>query len=222
MDFDEVTRTHKSATDDWIARLAEYEASGIEKLASTYNSGRSCECVQMKHGAFNLCFKVVFATSEAWAVRFPILGKVMYPDEKVRREAIIMKFIKEKTRIPIPKVIAFGTATENYDTRIGPFLIIEWVEGVSLASIMEEQPEPEWGPTLRNDITDDMLYKIYRQMAGILLELSMHDFDKIGSLSEVKHDNGRVTWHISSRPMTLKMNEIESKGNVTIDGKISI
>lgn len=220
MDFDEVTRTHKSATDAWIRQLAEFGASGVEKLASKYNSGKSCECVAMKNGSFNLCFKVIFdATREAWAVRFPIPGKVMYPEEKVRREATVLRFIEQNTRIPTPKFIACGTAIDNHDPRIGPFIITEWVEGVTLASIMKEQPESEWGPTLRKDMDDKTLYKIYRQMAGILLELSMHDFDKIGALSEVKQDDGRFTWCVSARPMTVKMNEIESKGYVAMHGK---
>jgi len=59
--------------------------------------------------------------------------------------------------------------------------------------MMELQPRPEWGPVLRDDISDDMLYEIYRQMAKILLELSIHDFDKIGALSEVKQGGEQLT-----------------------------
>ncbi|GAB7354071.1 hypothetical protein MBLNU459_g4647t1 [Dothideomycetes sp. NU459] len=106
---------------------------------------------------------------------------------------------------------------ENHDPEIGPFIITEWIDGVSLASVMEKEVDSEWGPTLRRDMDDETLYKIYRQMAGILLELSVHDFDKIGALSEFENDDERTAWSVSSRPMTLKMNKIESKGYVAMD-----
>lgn len=34
---------------------------------------------------------------------------------------------------------------------------------------------------MREDLEEEKLHTIYRQMAGILLELSLHDFDKIGT-----------------------------------------
>lgn len=218
MDTDEVNRTHRLAIQEWALRLGAYNTPGIQKLASMYNNGLSCDCVEKKTGSFNMCFKVVFADNTAWAVRFPIPGKVMYPDEKVEREVAVMNFVRNKTRIPTPKVIAWGTAAKNHDPDIGPFIITEWIEGISLATIMEEQPRPEWGPVLRDDIDDATLYDIFRQMAGILLELSIHDFDKIGALSENEQD-GQQVWSVSARPMSLKMNEIESGGYVIMDGK---
>lgn len=219
MDFDEVTRTHESANNSWNRRLGKYNTAGIEKLASKYNNGMTCDCAEAKSGSFNMCFKVLFDDKVAWTVRFPIPGKVMYPEEKIYREVAVMRFIKDKTRIPIPKVVAYGTALENHDPEMGPFIITDWVNGVSLESVMEEQPLPEWGPVLRADIEDSMLYKIYRQMAKILLELSMHNFDKIGALSEVKSHDGHHSWTVSARPMTLKMNEIERGGYVIMGGK---
>lgn len=84
---------------------------------------------------------------------------------------------------------------------------------------MEELPRPLWGPVLREDINDETLYKIYRQIAKILLELLLHNFDKIGSLSLVENKDGTTSWPIMSAPMTQKMNEKERGGNVRIDGK---
>lgn len=37
----------------------------------------------------------------------------------IRREVVIMRFVKEKTRIPVPKVTTFGTAADNHDPSIG-------------------------------------------------------------------------------------------------------
>lgn len=85
--------------------------------------------------------------------------------------------------------------------------------------MMEPLPQPSWRPILCEDIDDAAIYSIYRQMARVLLELAVHDLDKIGAFLEVKRADGRRTWPISSRPLTLKMNEIVREGNVAMDGK---
>lgn len=55
---------------------------------------------------------------------------------------------------------------------------------------MEQVSEPDCGPALREDVDAEMLYRIYRQMARIHLELSLHDFDSIGALA-IKQRHGR-------------------------------
>ena len=222
MDSDEVSQIHGSMVDDWLHRLGKYNTQGIEELASKYRNGDKCICVKMNNGSFNWCFKVVFDDGTEWAVRFPIAGNVMYPEEKVQREVAVMRFMKERTLIPVPEVIAFGMAADNHDPEMGPFIIEEWIDGVPLSTIMEELPRPSWGPVLRKDISDETLYTIYRQISKILLELSMHNFDKIGAPSLVEHEDGTTSWLVTSAPMTQKMNEIERGGYVRVDGKTSV
>jgi hypothetical protein len=219
MDSDEVSQIHESTVDDWLRRLRKYNTPGVEKLASSYRNGDKCVCVKMTNGSFNWCFKVVFDDGTEWAVRFPVAGNVMHPEEKVRREVAVMRFMKERTLVPVPNIIAFGMAADNHDPEMGPFIIEEWIDGVPLSTIMEELPRPSWGPVLRGDISDEILYTIYRQIAKILLELSMHNFDKIGALSVVEHEDGTTSWQVTSAPMTLKMNEIERGGYVQVDGR---
>ncbi len=154
-----------------------------------------------------------------WAVRFPVAGNVMHPEEKVRREVAVMRFMKERTRVPVPKIIASGMAADNHDPEMGPFIIEEWIEGVPLSTIMEELPRPSWGPVLRRDISDEVLHTIYRQIAKILLELSTHNFDKIGAPSLVEQEDGTTSWLVTSAPLTLKMNEIERSGYVQVGGE---
>lgn len=222
MDSDEVSQIHESMVDNWLYRLGKYNTQGIEKLASKYRNGDKCICVKMNNGSFNWCFKVVFDDGTEWAVRFPVAGNVMYPEEKVRREVAVMRFMRERTLVPVPEVIAFGMAADNHDPEMGPFIIEEWIDGIPLSTIMEELPRPSWGPVLRKDISDETLYKIYRQISKILLELSMHNFDKIGAPSLVEHGDGTNSWQVTSAPMTQKMNEIERGGYVRMDGKTSV
>ncbi|TIA29420.1 hypothetical protein D6C79_09944 [Aureobasidium pullulans] len=218
MDEDEVNRAHDIATSEWAKRfLEDYGSTGVEKLASSYREGQPCKWELKRNGSFNSCHKVVFEDGTVWAVRFPIPGRVMHPDEKLRREVAIMRFVKEKTNIPAPEVIAFGTAADNHDPSIGPFLITGWIEGIPVTTVIEELPRPSWGPVLRSDIEDHLLRKIYRQMANILLELSEHDFDKIGALSMTEGDDALPSWSIDYRPMTMKMNDVKAGGNVIVD-----
>lgn len=220
MDEDNVRREHSNTTEEWAQHfLDEYDNSGVEKLASIYREGQECKWQLRKNGSFNSCHKVLFKDGVAWAIRFPIPGRVMHPEEKIRREVEVMKFIQHKTNIPVPKIVAFGTAADNHDHEIGPFLITTWVQGVSLTSIMEELPRPEYGPILRDDINEKDLRNIYSQMANVLLELSLHDFDKIGALTAIEDET--ESWSICSRPMTLKMNDIESGGYVVADSKVA-
>ncbi|KAG9654857.1 hypothetical protein KCU64_g6930, partial [Aureobasidium melanogenum] len=178
MDYDELNTIHEDRTQSWLTHYnASYGAGGVEKLASRYKDGQHCEYLGRINGGFNLCFKVLFDDGVAWAIRFPVPGWVMDPEEKVRREVAVLKFVREKTQIPVPKVIAYGSASENQDPNIGPFMISEWVDGKPLESLLEKLPRPEWGPVLRDDIEDDIFYNIYFQMADILLELASHDFD---------------------------------------------
>jgi len=208
MDQDESRRDHENITEEWVEKVIKYSsASGVEKLASRYRENMPCKCVQKNNGSFNLCYKVLFEDDVAWAVHFPIPGRVMYPEEKIRREVAVLKFLGERTRIPVPTVMAFGAEADE-KSGIGPFLIMEWVDGVTLTSVMEQLPRPSWGPVLREDIDDDTLYGIYAQMAKILLELSLHNFDQIGAPSMVTHGS-QTSWSITSKPMTLKMNEIK-------------
>lgn len=108
-----------------------------------------------------------------------------------------MNFIKQKTRIPIPKVIASGTAEGRF-AGLGPFIIMEFVEGERLDEALYHNDK------IKPEIGQCTLDFIYRQMAQIYLELFEHDFDQIGGLSMSL--DGR-SWLAKSGQLTLKTNE---------------
>lgn len=221
MDEDNISnRIHRVATHKWAKRfLDHYGNAGVEKLASSYRHNRTCTWQLKRNGSFNSCHKVLFEDGTAWAVRFPIPGRVMHPYEKICREVAIMRFVQENTRIPVPRVIAFGSAAENRDPAIGPFVITDWIEGKPVTAFLEKLPRPSWGPVLRDDIEEHQLRDIYSQMADILLELAKHDFDEIGAPSADQNHSEVSPWSVKSRPMTLKVNDIEAGGNVVTDSK---
>ncbi|KAH0163644.1 hypothetical protein KCU67_g5472, partial [Aureobasidium melanogenum] len=218
MDYDELNTIHEDRVQTWLNYYNQfYGPGGVEKLASRYKDGQHCECLGFINGGFNISYKVLFDDGVAWAVRFPVPGWVMDPDEKVRREVAVLKFIQEKTRIPVPRLVAYGSASDNHDPDVGPFVISEWVGGKPLVYLLEQLPRPEWGPVLRDHIDDDIFYKIYSQMADVLLELASHDFGRIGSLGIPDGDGESASWPICTRPLTRKMNEIQRGGYVVVD-----
>ncbi|KAI5209191.1 hypothetical protein E4T38_02524 [Aureobasidium subglaciale] len=170
MDYDESSRSHLERKLSWIEHYDKhYGARGVERLASAYRDDQHCQFVGRINGGFNICFKVVFDDGIAWAVRFPIPGWVMDPEQKIHREVAVIKYLQGNTRIPVPRLVAHGSASDNHDPKIGPFIISEWVDGVSLVSLMEKLPRPSYGMVLRKDLDDDFLYKVHSQMAEILL-----------------------------------------------------
>ncbi|KEQ96729.1 hypothetical protein AUEXF2481DRAFT_27868 [Aureobasidium subglaciale EXF-2481] len=200
MDYDESSRSHLERKLSWIEHYDKhYGARGVERLASAYRDDQHCQFVGRINGGFNICFKVVFDDGIAWAVRFPIPGWVMDPEQKIHREVAVIKYLQGNTRIPVPRLVAHGSASDNHDPKIGPFIISEWVDGVSLVSLMEKLPRPSYGMVLRKDLDDDFLYKKY-----CCLEMS----EQVG---------GSTSWSIRKWPLTLKMNEIESHGHVVVD-----
>ncbi|EHK99636.1 putative Altered inheritance of mitochondria protein 9, mitochondrial [Glarea lozoyensis 74030] len=197
MDSDEVNQSHEHMVDDWLHQLGKYNTWGIEKLASKYRNGDKCTCVKMNNGSFNWCFKVEFDDGTKWAVRFPVAGNVMFPEEKVQREVAVMKFLKQNTFVPVPGVIAYGMAADNHDPGMGLFIIEEWIDGVPLSTLMEEHPRPSWGPILHLCfvIGDKFFLEILpkKPTDSYSLEiLAPAARFTILSSSEEKHDKSRV------------------------------
>ncbi|KAI4716723.1 hypothetical protein E4T48_07044 [Aureobasidium sp. EXF-10727] len=219
MDPDELNTTHLNQMLSWANYFDDhYNYPGVERLASRYRGGQHCRGVLKTCGSFNYCIKVVFDDDQAWAVRFPVPGRVMYPEEKVRQEAAVLEFIKHNTQVPVPKLIAFGSSSENHDPEVGPFIITTWIEGVPLTKVLEQLPRPTWGPILRDDVDHDMLSKIHTQLSEILLDLNSQNFDKIGAL-RMSGESDQLSWSVATRPLTLKMNDIQSSGYVVVDAQ---
>jgi hypothetical protein len=185
-----------------MQKLASYDGQGqrsdVEEIASGFRNGERCEAVERFEGAFNYCFRLRFDSDHTdWLLRFPIPGDVMRPEEKTNHEVAVMKFVREKTKIPIPKVITYGIAEGNF-TGLGPFIIMEFVKGERLDEVLYQDDE------IKPELEQPTLNFIYRQMAQIYLELNCHDFDRVGGLSVSLNNQ---SWHIESAPLTLKMNE---------------
>ncbi|KAL4920492.1 hypothetical protein BDW62DRAFT_198805 [Aspergillus aurantiobrunneus] len=109
----------------------------------------------------------------------------MFLDEKLYREAVLVEYIAAETKIPVPRVIAVGTAAEN-PTGLGPFIIMSWIEGKRMSEVLRAENDNRKVNILNPALDIATLKTLYGQMAEILLELWGLDFDRIGSLGEIE------------------------------------
>ncbi|WEW61693.1 hypothetical protein PRK78_007185 [Emydomyces testavorans] len=169
---------------------------------------------EWKKGSYNVCIPVIFdngaggkglnenknksdnkSEGEKWMVRIPLLPRLAFPEEKMRSEIATMKYVAEKTTIPIPHVYGYSITTDNI---LGlPFLLIDYIEGNTLYSTNIRALER----TQRNHL--------YAQIGDVYIQLYRQQFDRVGALTLDEHGN----WiFANNRPLTIDINEQEVSG----------
>ncbi|KFH44945.1 hypothetical protein ACRE_042850 [Hapsidospora chrysogenum ATCC 11550] len=198
----------------WLNR-----AFGVKEELGTFvatlrGRGEVTEHVGFLKGSFNFCFRYKFSDGGPDAlIRFPKPGHIAASlrDEKLANEVQVMELLRGKTTIPIPKILGWGLSSEDpFD--LGPFIVMEYVEGKNLCKVLEVPRDEKDPPMLNTDLDDAMLDTIYRQVAGYLLQLSRLSFNRIGAIS---NDGGE--WSVSKRPLTINMNELASATGYPMD-----
>lgn len=209
MDFDDIAVKRSDEEAERWMHNALHHRDELCKLASAQRPTEECTVVEVFRGFFNLNFTMLFRATGEKMVRVPIHGRVMHPKEKLRNEVETLRFIRANTKLPAPEVITWGE-TDFF----GPYMITTYIEGTPLNELLRaEELDEDDDEILRDDLSDDTLAKIYRQIADIILELYQHDFDHIGSLRSSTHQP--ETWTAASRPVSLKMNEMIRCGGVS-------
>jgi hypothetical protein len=203
----------------------------VDKVNETHRTGRLCKWVStfhpnklpclldgtFRHGAFNAGIKMVFSDTTAWIVRFPRVGRVCddFADEKVAMEVTALRLLRNRTTIPVPRVQAWGTAANNA-LGLGPFIMMDFINGVSLSDILKDPNAEKPTRLMREDISDSTIEILYRQMANFLLQLFKLDFDRIGSLPWPSHE---AHGPMPKRPLTFKAHSILQNGGVDTFGR---
>ncbi|MCJ1250950.1 hypothetical protein MMC30_008179 [Trapelia coarctata] len=197
--------------DEWKKRLLTPKSYlAVGRLIAKHRGGTPTELCAPVRGAFNVCLRMKFEDGGSAMIRFPCPGIIMFPEEKVRDEVAVMRFIERNTTVPVPHVFHYGTTDES-PYNLGPFIIMEYIEHAF--DLVDALNKPGLSlddrPILDPQISRERLEFVYSQMADILLELSKHSFPKIGSLTEA--DNG--AWSVTDHPVTLNTNELVQLGN---------
>ncbi|KAF2245355.1 phosphotransferase enzyme family protein-like protein [Trematosphaeria pertusa] len=159
-------------------------------------------------GSFNFCISVCFDDGGPKAIiRFPKPGHTLTArrEEKVKSEVQVLAYLRERTKLPVPRVTSWGLTDES-PRNFGPFIIMDRIDGTSLATLLKQPVQSEEDDViLRDDIDDAKLDYVYEQLAEITIELSRLDFDAIGAIAKNSDTN---KWLATGRPFTYNMNEM--------------
>ncbi|KAF5637143.1 phosphotransferase enzyme family [Fusarium sp. NRRL 52700] len=204
MDFDDrFALDNKASSLSWIRRYDDHTTT--DKLKDNLH-------------AYNLSCKVEFENGEKWIVRFSMVGKVVHADEKIEAEVATMKLIRQQTTIPVPDVKAWVLAVDNV-LGIGPFIMMGFIEGISVDRILQN-PDAR---IMQQDVSDNVIETIFRQMVDFLLQLLNRNFSCIGSLtSGFEVDFGGFSATVCSRPLSKKSHDFLLDGGVDVFGKCNI
>jgi aminoglycoside phosphotransferase (APT) family kinase protein len=217
MEYDErLDLKHKVQLSSWVKKVHQMRENGqLGTWVSTFHPNQlPCRAdgnIKFIHGGYNLGQKLIFSDRTAWLVRFAQAGSVcdMLADEKVAMEVETLSRIHEETDVRVPRIHSWGLGTHN-PLGLGPFIIMDFIEGVSLESILKEEADKR---LMRDDISDSDIEYIYRQFAQILLKLFQLDFDYIGNLP-----TPRTGFQAPVRPLTFKVHDIIQLGGVNTFG----
>jgi aminoglycoside phosphotransferase (APT) family kinase protein len=216
--FDELEETDgDNECREWIAKVFDAKPELARFAADRRGRGPVIEYVGVLNGSFNLAFRFRFDDDGPDAIiRLPKAGQTTTAlrDEKVTNEVHIMQFLGEKTTIPIPHIYSWGL-TEECPHQLGPFIIMDFVEGVLLCDILQKPTNDDQELVILNpDIEKSVLDKIYSQLADYLYQLSKLEFAGIGAISR---DENSSAWAVTKRPLTYIMNEIASVSGFPMD-----
>jgi hypothetical protein len=204
--FDELEETNgDDECKAWLSRAFDSRAELAVFVAGRREGGGTGKYVGFLKGSFNISFRFSFGDGRPDAIiRFPKPGHTAtaYRDEKVVNEVQIMEYLRQNTDIPIPRVHSWGLTAES-PQQLGPFIIMDYVNGTLLSTILK-QPDQE-DMVLNPNIDNTTLDKIYYQIAYYMFQLSQLTFVRIGAISK---DHASNAWHVSGRPLTYNMNEL--------------
>lgn len=211
MCFDDVAwERSEDIQDAWIHKLFKEETlMAIGRFILKHRRGKAIELGDPKAGAFNVSFRMSYEDDGSAIIRFPKAGATMFPEEKVRNEVAVIRYIQDHTLIPVPFVLHWGTKEEN-PLGLGPFIIMDWIDHANDMSDVLNTPgfAIEDRPILDPNIDDAKLELLYRQLAGVLLQLSTLQLPRIGSLVQIDD----FTWEVAQRPLSYDMNELVRVG----------
>lgn len=198
-------------SDNWLAQFLKHDVlRPIGNFMLDHNGGIGTEFAILRKGSYNISLRLK-DDNEATIIRLSQPGAVFFPEEKVVNEIAIMRFLTDKTSIPIPFIHHSGTKKES-PLELSPFIIMDYIEHETKMYDALNSPgcPTEDRGILDPAIDEDRLEVLYGQLAGILLQLFTPSLPRIGSLSQIDD----FTWEITRRPLSMNMNELVRLGTL--------
>jgi aminoglycoside phosphotransferase (APT) family kinase protein len=198
-------------SDNWLAQFLKNDVlRPIGNFMLDHNGGIGTEFSILRKGSYNISLRLK-DENEATIIRLSQPGAVFFPEEKVVNEIAMMRFLTDKTSIPIPFIHHSGTKKES-PLELSPFIMMDYIEHETKmydALNTPGCPTDERG-ILDQAIDEDRLEMLYGQLAGILLQLFTPSLPRIGSLSQIDD----FTWEVTRRPLSMNMNELVRLGTL--------
>ncbi|KAI4650646.1 hypothetical protein J4E93_003003 [Alternaria ventricosa] len=203
--YDEIAQEDaKLLLEAWGKKLDAAQKEIVDFVIKRVGSDVAGEFGGYLKGSYNICLVVNVNMKPTYVIRFPQPGTTATPflDEKVRNEIQVMELLRQTT-IPLPKVYSWGLTSDS-PSNIGPFIIMEYVEGGRLIDEMQQPIKTDDGVEmdLWEDLGNPRVLHAYSQIADYLLQIYQLDFDAAGSISR----SGSNKWVVSERPLTDNMN----------------
>ncbi|KAJ5771292.1 kinase-like domain-containing protein [Penicillium nucicola] len=128
MCFEDVAREQaEDISDNWLTQFLEHDIlRPIGNFMLDHNGGSGNEFAILKKGSYNISLRLK-DENVATVIRFSQPGAVLFPEEKVVNEAAVMRFLTEKTSIPIPSIQHSGTKKES-PLKLSPFFMMDYIE----------------------------------------------------------------------------------------------
>ncbi|EQL01289.1 hypothetical protein G6O67_004499 [Ophiocordyceps sinensis] len=207
-DYDEITRANgDDELRPWVRRLYDARDDVVSFVDDRLGGQGAGKFLSFLKGSFNISFHIGFGHEKPSAViRFPKPGHMHSPwrADKVANEVHAIEYLRQHTTIPLPTIRCWGLADES-PQQLGPFIIMDFINGVKLSRFLEQPTQGEYADmTLNPDIDHVTLDTIYDQVADYMHQLSRLEFPLIGAVS--KEPSG--TWAVTGRPLTYDMNEL--------------
>jgi aminoglycoside phosphotransferase (APT) family kinase protein len=173
-----------------------------------YRPGIAIKTHRAIRGSYNAIFHLEY-TDGAAAMRVALRGSNAFADEKVRVEVATLRYIEKMTSVPVPHVYHWGTAAEN-PLGLGAFIIMDYIpHDQDLHDVLRNPSGEDGGTNLDPNIPKDKLERMYKQAAGIMLQLSSLEMPRIGSLQQ--HGDSFI---VGGRPLTQEMNDLVVQGGI--------
>jgi hypothetical protein len=222
MDYDKrIEPIHKLEENAWVdmVNAARVDGRMCQWVSALHPDQLPCQLDGgFLHGAYNVCQRFTFTGNTTWLLRFPRVGAICeeYADEKIVMEVEVLTLIRERTSIPVPEIHAWGLATNN-PLGLGAFILMDFIDGKGVNHLLKDPCPTIDTRLMREDISDDDVELLFRQLANFQLQLFELDFDRIGSLPTPK-----TGFSTSIRPLTWKVHDIIQTGGVNTFGTLTL
>lgn len=139
--FDEIAETNG---DDecraWLNRLFDAKGELATFIASRRPGGGAGTYIGFLKGSFNFSFRYSFEKCPDALIRFlkPGHTATTLRDEKITNEVKVIQYLRQNNTIPLPRVYSWDLTAES-PQGLGPFMIMDYVDGALLSSVPTNQ-----------------------------------------------------------------------------------